>query len=42
MVLRLSHRAFALATGSVALRGDSAELLPDERINSLNLGDEIY
>jgi branched-chain amino acid transport system ATP-binding protein len=41
MALRISHRAYALATGSVALSGDSAALLQDERIKSLYLGGEI-
>jgi len=41
MALRISNRAFALATGSVALSGKSAELLADERIKTLYLGGEL-
>jgi branched-chain amino acid transport system ATP-binding protein len=41
MALRISHRAYALATGSVALSGESAALLEDERIKSLYLGGEL-
>ena len=41
MALRISNRAFALATGSVALSGKSAELLADERIKKLYLGGEL-
>jgi len=41
MALRISHRAYALATGSVALSGDSRALLDDERIKSLYLGGEV-
>jgi len=41
MALRISHRAYALATGSVALSGTSAALLDDERIKSLYLGGEV-
>lgn len=41
MALRISHRTYALATGSVALSGDSAALLEDERIKSLYLGGEV-
>ena len=38
MALRISHRAYALATGSIALSGASADLLKDERVKSLYLG----
>ena len=38
MALRISHRAYVLATGSVALSGLSAELLEDDRIKKLYLG----
>jgi branched-chain amino acid transport system ATP-binding protein len=38
MALRVSHRAYALATGSVALSGVSSELLNDERVKQLYLG----
>ncbi len=41
MALRISHRAYALATGSVALAGKSNELLQDERIKALYLGGEV-
>jgi branched-chain amino acid transport system ATP-binding protein len=41
MALRISQRAYALATGSVALSGNSAELLNDERVKSLYLGGEL-
>jgi branched-chain amino acid transport system ATP-binding protein len=41
MALRISHRTYALSTGSVALSGESAALLEDERIKSLYLGGEV-
>lgn len=41
MALRISQRAYALTTGSVALSGVSADLLRDERIKSLYLGGEL-
>jgi len=41
MALRVSHRAYALATGSIALSGVSAEFVKDERIQRLYLGGEI-
>ena len=41
MALRISHRAYALATGKVALSGDSGELLNDDRIQRLYLGAEV-
>ena len=41
MALRISQRAYALATGSVALSGNSAELLTDERVKKLYLGGEL-
>jgi branched-chain amino acid transport system ATP-binding protein len=41
MALRISHRAYALATGSIALAGNSAELLQDERVKKLYLGGEL-
>jgi branched-chain amino acid transport system ATP-binding protein len=41
MALRISQRAYALATGTVALSGVSAELLKDERIKALYLGGEL-
>jgi branched-chain amino acid transport system ATP-binding protein len=41
MALRISQRAYALTTGSVALSGNSAELLNDERVKALYLGGEV-
>ena len=41
MALRISQRAYALTTGSIALSGNSAELLKDDRVKSLYLGGEI-
>jgi branched-chain amino acid transport system ATP-binding protein len=41
MALRISQRAFALTTGSVALAGRSADLLNDDRVKRLYLGGEI-
>ena len=41
MALRISHRAYALATGEVALQGVSSELLQDDRVQALYLGGEL-
>jgi branched-chain amino acid transport system ATP-binding protein len=41
MALRVSHRAYALTTGSIALSGASADLLKDERIQHLYLGGDL-
>ena len=41
MALRISHRGYAMATGSVALDGPSKELLEDDRIKALYLGGEL-
>ncbi len=41
MALRISRRAYALTTGSVALEGVSAELLSDDRVKNLYLGGDI-
>jgi branched-chain amino acid transport system ATP-binding protein len=41
MALRISQRAYALATGSVALSGNSAELLNDERVKKLYPGGDL-
>jgi branched-chain amino acid transport system ATP-binding protein len=41
MALRISQRAYALTTGSVALSGESAALLNDERVKQLYLGGEV-
>lgn len=41
MALRVSHRAYALTTGSVALSGASSDLVKDARIQQLYLGGDI-
>jgi branched-chain amino acid transport system ATP-binding protein len=41
MALRISQRAYALTTGKIALAGDSADLLADDRVKKLYLGGEI-
>ena len=41
MALRISQRAYAFATGKVALSGVSADLLNDERVRKLYLGAEM-
>jgi len=41
MALRISHRAYALATGSIALSGASADLVKDERVQHLYLGGDL-
>lgn len=41
MALRISQRAYALMTGSIALSGASADLLNDERVKRLYLGGEL-
>ena len=41
MALRISHRAYAMATGEVVLDGQSADLLEDDRIKRLYLGGEV-
>jgi len=41
MALRISQRAYALTTGAVALSGNSADLLNDERVRKLYLGGEV-
>jgi branched-chain amino acid transport system ATP-binding protein len=41
MALRISHRAYALSTGSVALAGESKALLQDERVKKLYLGGDV-
>ena len=38
MALRISHRAYVLATGEVALHAESRSLLDDERLKALYLG----
>jgi branched-chain amino acid transport system ATP-binding protein len=41
MALRISQRAYALATGRTALSGESAALLADDRLRALYLGGEL-
>ncbi len=41
MALRISHRAYAMSTGSVALSGPSADLATDERVRHLYLGGDL-
>lgn len=41
MALRISHRAYALTIGEVALEGASKTLLEDDRIKALYLGGEV-
>jgi branched-chain amino acid transport system ATP-binding protein len=41
MALRISQRAYALTTGAVALSGNSADLLKDDRVKALYLGGEV-
>ena len=41
MALSVSHRAYAMTTGTVALEGKSRDLLQDDRIKSLYLGADI-
>ncbi len=41
MALRISHRAYAISTGEIAIEGNSAELRDDERIQKMYLGAEI-
>ncbi len=41
MALSISHRAYAMATGSVVIEGNSKELLHDDRIKAAYLGGEV-
>ncbi|MBI2720257.1 MAG: ABC transporter ATP-binding protein [Rhizobiales bacterium] len=41
MALRISQRAYALTTGAIALSGNSADLLKDDRVQRLYLGGEL-
>lgn len=41
MALSISNRAYAMATGSVVLSGESKELLDDPRIKAAYLGGEV-
>lgn len=41
MALKISHRAYVLVTGKIALEGKSADLRNDERVQQAYLGGEI-
>jgi branched-chain amino acid transport system ATP-binding protein len=41
MALRISNRAYALTTGSIALSGASTDLVKDQRIQHLYLGGDL-
>ena len=41
MALRISNRAYALTTGSIALSGVSADLMRDQRVQQLYLGGDL-
>jgi len=41
MALRISQRAYAMSTGQVALSGNSADMLSDDRVKQLYLGGEL-
>jgi len=41
MALSISNRAYAMATGSVVIEGNSKELLHDDRIKAAYLGGEV-
>jgi len=41
MALSISHRAYALSTGSVVVAGPSKELLTDDRIKAAYLGGDV-
>ena len=41
MALKISQKAYVLTTGSVALSGDSAALLDDDRVKHLYLGGDL-
>jgi branched-chain amino acid transport system ATP-binding protein len=41
MALRISRRAYAMTTGQVALSGNSADLLNDDRVRQLYLGGDL-
>jgi len=41
MALRISNRAYALTTGSIALSGVSADLVKDQRVQHLYLGGDL-
>ena len=41
MAMSISHRTYALATGSIVLSGNSKELIEDERIKAAYLGGDV-
>lgn len=41
MALRISQRAYAMTTGSVAISGKSSDLLEDERVKAAYLGGDV-
>ena len=41
MALRISHRAYAMATGNIVIEGNSKELLHDDLIKAAYLGGEV-
>jgi branched-chain amino acid transport system ATP-binding protein len=41
MALSISNRAYALSTGSVALSGNSNDLMGDDRIKAAYLGGDL-
>jgi branched-chain amino acid transport system ATP-binding protein len=41
MALRISQRTYALTTGAIALSGNSADLLNDDRVKKLYLGGDL-
>ena len=41
MALKISHRAYALSTGQIAISGKSAELLKSDKIEKLYLSGEV-
>ena len=41
MALSISNRAYAMATGSVVLAGNSKDLMSDDRIKAAYLGGEV-
>ena len=41
MALSISNRAYAMSTGSIALTGNSAELMNDDRIKAAYLGGDL-
>ena len=41
MALRISHRAYAMVTGAVALEARSEDMLADERVEALYLGGKM-